>query len=221
MIIIFYFFRQAAVSVLSRGGVGPSDKFDAMNKTIIMSTCNENGDLLLPDFPAKASPVQLIKMAFSNTHNPRYQSNIDSGEVWWTQTTLNDKEVFPIIFTSETKGFGEIEWKNMGLTDYNIDNNYFYVTFTGPGKVENLKHIIRGDYIKIPELGPNEFAMTYIAPLWGAGKNYAALLGETDKIVPVSNLRIHELDYDEENGPIKLKLKVTIIQILKSQLLMI
>ena len=157
----------------------------------------------------KASPAQILRMAFSDLHNGRLQHNFETGEIWWTQTVLNDKEVFPMIFVSETQNFKPVEWKNLGLTDYNLDSNYYYVTFTGPGKVENLKNIIRGDWIETPNLNENEFKMIYIAPLWGAGKNWVALLGETDKFVPVSKQRIKKLDYDESgNSPLKIELEV-------------
>ena len=46
-------------------GAGPGDKLEMLDRDIIMRTCDESGRLLMPDVPVKATPIQVLNMAFS------------------------------------------------------------------------------------------------------------------------------------------------------------
>ena len=101
--------------VFVRGGVGPGDGVDFLNETVIMRTCREDGRLLVPDFPALAAPIQMLKMAFSGSHSPRVPHAFEIGEIWRSATILNDRYVFPLLFFSEVKDFEAVSWRDIGL----------------------------------------------------------------------------------------------------------
>ncbi len=54
------------------------------------------------------------------------------------------------------------------------------------------------DPIGIPELGEDQFVVFHLSPIWRVLDLDVALLGEVDKIVPVSNDRIVSIDFKEE-----------------------
>lgn len=50
---------ELVVAVLSRGGVAIGDKIGYIDTSLIKTTCTKNGNLLRPDRPAKATPLQV------------------------------------------------------------------------------------------------------------------------------------------------------------------
>ncbi|GFR71337.1 non-lysosomal glucosylceramidase, partial [Elysia marginata] len=53
---------QGAVSTLSKGPVGPGDKIDGTNRTLLMRCCNEDGLILKPSKPARAIDEQIMEV---------------------------------------------------------------------------------------------------------------------------------------------------------------
>lgn len=204
--------RQAVVSILSRGGVGPGDRLDLIDQEVVMATSRKDGRLLLPDLVARAAPIQILEMAFSNRHNPRVPHAFEIGEIWITQTTLDNTFVFPLIFMSETQNVGPVTWTKMGLTDANLVNADNYVAFSvmDYGGVERVS---RGDELNIPNLEIDEFKLVYMSPVWNFGGDFeVALLGEVGKYVAVSNERIKGL-YLSDPLTIQLGLEVCSLQL--------
>ena len=188
--------REAVVSLLSNGGVGPGDKLELLDPDIIMPTCNQDGKLLMADLPAKATPVQILNMAFSQMHNPRTPHSLEQGELWITQTTLMDYYVYPIIFMSETQHTGYVSWKQLGLTDNNLPNVEKYIGFYGPRDMEGIRVIQYNEEIPVPDLSTDEYKLLYLSPVWRLQWNQVALLGEIDKYVHISNNRIKRISID-------------------------
>ena len=204
--------REAVVSLLSRGGVGPGDSLDSLDKRVIFPTCRKDGLLLLPDVPAKASAFQILNMAFSGNHPPLWPHAHNFGEIWFTQTTLNDYYVFPLIFTSEVKEAQITNWKYLGLTDKNLENAENYVYYAEDLEVPRV--IKREEMISIRPLQLNQMLLIYLAPLMRLSTSSenpgeaveVALLGEVGKFVPISRERIKGLYFPP--GAVRLKLEV-------------
>lgn len=189
--------RQAVVSLISRGGVGPGDRIDNVDYDVVMRTCRQDGRLLVPDKPALAAPIQMLHMAFSGTHNPMVPHSFEIGEIWTTWTTLNDRYVFPLIFLSETTDVGVVSWSKLGLDDANLQTSENYVIFYHGGAllggISDLKKIQLGDPIAIPDIGVDKMELLHMSPLWTLNGSQVALLGELGKYVTVSKERIKGL----------------------------
>ena len=96
-----------------------------------MATCRQDGRLLVPDWPAKAAPIQMLKMAFSDSlPNPRVPHALGIGEIWSTQTTLNERYVYPLLFCSEVGDFEAASWKSLALTDPKLNNSEEYLLYS-------------------------------------------------------------------------------------------
>ena len=88
---------QAAVAVLTRGPVSPSDKIGLINRTLVMRTCTEDGTLLQPDVPARALDAQVARLAFGAArHGP-------DGEVWATFTDVAGAGRFFHVLAADLK----------------------------------------------------------------------------------------------------------------------
>ena len=81
---------QAAVAVLSTGPVGPGDAAGAANKSLLMSTCNEEGLLLKPGYPAVPAEVVFVNRA-EGLWDPH------EGEVNIAHTTISGKAFACVI----------------------------------------------------------------------------------------------------------------------------
>lgn len=65
--------------------------------------------------------------------------------------------------------------------------------------------------IQIPDVSENEFVLLHVAPLWKVGQLEVGLIGETAKIVPVSNDRI--VGFEILNDVLSLKISVSLISV--------
>ena len=54
-------------------------RYEYLDSDIILPTCDQDGKLLMADGPAKAAPIQILNMAFSNHHNPRVPHSLEQG----------------------------------------------------------------------------------------------------------------------------------------------
>jgi len=193
--------REAVVSILSKGGVGPGDRHEYLDSDIIRPTCDQDGKLLMADVPVKAAPIQILNMAFSNHHNPRVPHSLEQGEIWISHTTLMDSYDFSMIFMSETQNVGQVDWKQLGLVNSNLKNADSYVGFFGPKKLDQVRVIRYQETLSVPNLESNEYKIFYLTPVWKLNSEHSdeattttttqvALLGELDKYVLVSKDRI-------------------------------
>ena len=197
-----------------RGGVGPGDKIDLLNETIIMRTCRSDGRLLLPDWPALATPIQMLRMAFSGTHSPRDPHAFAIGEIWRSATVLNDRYVWPLLFCSEVgEDVGAVTWKSLGLTDTRLGNVKEYLLYSSSMDPLSLLNY-PNDLIHIPKLDVDQFMTLFMAPLWtmgttASGTTSVALLGEMQKYVPISRERIWSLQLSGSQSSINVGLRVS------------
>lgn len=198
--------RQAIVSILSRGGVGPGDRLDNLDHSIIRATARQDGLLLKPDDPAMATPLQILKMAFSGLHDPLHPHAFQIGEIWKTQTTLNGKHVFPLIFLSEVAEVQVATWKELGLTHEGLQHANEYIQYDDVGSPAKL--ISRSeDMLMLPQV--DDCMVIYLSPVWHLSSKSmkVALLGELDKFVPISQERIKSLSFHVA-GSLSIKLEV-------------
>ena len=182
-----------------------------------MATCRQDGRLLVPDVPAKAAPIQMLKMAFSDSlRNPRVPHALGIGEIWSTQTTLNERYVYPLLFCSEVGDFEAVSWKSLALTDPKLNNSEEYLLYShskeSPAAASNfvVTSLLKRsrDLIHIPKLDVDQFMTFFMAPLWTMESSSSfqkqqkirkvALLGEQEKYVPISRERILRVELSSE-----------------------
>ena len=191
--------------------MGPGDGVDFLNEKLIMRTCRQDGRLLVPDWPARATPIQMLKMAFSDgLRNPRVPHAFGIGEIWSTQTTLNERYVYPLLFCSEVGDFEAASWKSLALTDPKLNNSeeyllYSHTSTSNPANGFVVTSLLKRsrDTIPIPTLGIDQFMAFFMAPLWTMERGSdddqeqirVALLGEEGKYVPISRERILRLEF--------------------------
>ena len=198
--------------------MGPGDGVDFLNEDVIMATCRQDGRLLVPDVPAKAAPIQMLKMAFSDSlRNPRVPHALGIGEIWSTQTTLNERYVYPLLFCSEVGDFEAVSWKSLALTDPKLNNSEEYLLYShskeSPAAASNfvVTSLLKRsrDLIHIPKLDVDQFMTFFMAPLWTMESSSSsfqkqqkirkvALLGEQEKYVPISRERILRVEWSSE-----------------------
>ena len=196
--------------------MGPGDGVDFLNEDVIMATCRQDGRLLVPDWPAKAAPIQMLKMAFSDSlRNPRVPHALGIGEIWSTQTTLNERYVYPLLFCSEVGDFEAASWKSLALTDPKLNNSEEYLLYShskaDSGFVVTSLLKRSRDLIHIPKLDVDQFMTFFMAPLWTMEESSSssafqkqpkirkvALLGEQEKYVPISRERILRVELSSE-----------------------
>ncbi len=92
------------------------------------------------------------------------------------------------VFEGKTETYSE----EYTLYSADISDNY------GNAPESSLKRINFLDPIGIPELGEDQFVVFHLSPIWRVLDLDVALLGEVNKIVPVSNDRIVSIDFKEE-----------------------
>ena len=174
---------------MSLGGVGPSDRIGNLNKTLIMRTCRIDGKLLVPDVPIRATSAQLMMAAFSPKQSPNVPYS-QIGNLWSTYTMIG-QYLFGIIYATETQGFTNIQFNKNNL-DLDLDESTQYLLTDM--KTMNTKTISVNDEYIVKDMDTNEHSLTYVSPIFMMpnSKNYA-IVGETDKLVPVSKERIKNI----------------------------
>ena len=63
--------------------------------------------------------------------------------------------------------------------------------------------------IPMPDLGSDQFSMLRLSQVWNVGSVEVSLLGEVDKIVPISNDRILSLNFQDQT----VNLNIQVIEI--------
>jgi len=72
-------------------------------------------------------------------------------------------------------------------------------------KNADLEILLQQNLLSLPDLNVKEFQLIYISPVWNIGGFEVFLIGETEKIVHVSNDRILGVDLLESSIAITLQ----------------
>jgi len=172
-------FEEALISVLSAGLVGPGDKIGAEDADLLMRTCRKDGVLLKPDMPAL--PIDLMY--------------IENKKPW--------------IVTTETR-------HNIGTTTYLAAFNlrprkmkdpavsFQELGISGDYAVYNWrkKEVMNSKRIEFGRMPKNDAFYYMICPRLGNGM---VVIGEADKMVPLSSVRFTQITFAEGRLTIKLK----------------
>ena len=72
----------------------------------------------------------------------------------------------------------------------------------------SIKRINFLEPIGIPELGHDQFVVFHLSPIWRVLDVDIALLGEVDKIVPISNDRILNIDFKQDQIAVRVQVRI-------------
>ena len=212
---------HAVASVLSAGPVSPSDAPGRANVSLIMRTCRSDGKLLKPDAPAMPLDDFWLGSAFC----ARGVTVDDSracpvappapGELWATATRIGTAMVWPLIFAQLTAGFGlrlaGVYSHLRAVPSMHRDGNVAPAGWQPPARGWVLfrpgaplsrqpPRLIDGNATVNFAAGTSygDFTLAALAPVVAAVGNGSdwALLGETEKFVPVSRQRVLDVGAD-------------------------
>ena len=207
---------HALVSALSGGPVSPSDAPGAANVSLLMRTCRSDGTLLKPDVPAMPLDAYWVGHAFCAPISSICTATppVD-GELWASATRVGSALVWPLVFASITSNFGlalpAVFAHLKAVPTMHGDGNVAPMAWTAPrfgwvlyrpgAPISHQPPRLVGANATVQLLAGaayGDFTFAAFAPITGAigsGSDWA-LLGETDKFVPVSRQRIAALEAD-------------------------
>ena len=165
---------QAVVSTLSKGPVAPSDKIGRSDAKLIMRSCAADGRLLQGDKPAMIIDSLHVTEAFSGAANKGA-----AGEVWATHTDLDGSKFGVVMGAVLSDDITVDAAKELGLS-----GKYVHYETNSTGIV------VSGSSLAFKKCGKWDFQLWSLSPVLSSGW---ALLGETNKWVPVSKARFHDL----------------------------
>ncbi|XP_063423508.1 uncharacterized protein LOC134707561 isoform X1 [Mytilus trossulus] len=174
---------QSVVSTLSTGPVGPGDKINIVNKTVLMRCCNDDGLILKPSKPATAIDKQIIKAALLMTDGPQ-------GEVWSTFSTINGlpNTSFGIVLVADLTGSYNLHPSDTGLSFQHAR----VVSHQSPLK---WAHFDANNTLQLSGCTILDFCLYYFStPILLQSGKIVYILGEQSKWVPVSPQRITKID---------------------------
>ena len=190
-----YPITHAVVSVFSAGPVAPSDGINGANVTLIMRTCREDGLLLKPDRPAIAIDRIWIERAFRDDFTREERGA--KGEVWTTYSQIGsyfwnyllgvnlliDTIVYPSDLLQESI---QRDQNTNRMVAYSYNKNTL-------GSLPTSIEIFTNTSGLTVERGENygDFTVWVICPEIVSGA--PILLGELDKIIPVSRKRFENI----------------------------
>ena len=94
----------------------------------------------------------------------------------------------------------------LGTDEINSEQYVSYLTNVDDEIDETfLKKIQFLERIEIPDLNSDQFLLLHLSPIWKVGGIEVALIGEKDKIVPISNDRIAAIAFQEDFILLKIK----------------
>ncbi|KAK3789015.1 hypothetical protein RRG08_058193 [Elysia crispata] len=180
---------QVVVATLSRGPVGPGDKMDGTNRTLLMRCCNDDGLILKPARPARAIDDQIIEMAYGD------HSGV-AGEVW---TTYSSHEVllYGVIFAANITQDYSITAKKAGFLSPLAPEFKAGHVFRADDPEESMTPFDKAATftIKSDKCVTNEesFCLFYFSPELEFKSHKVVLLGDLDKWVPMSEQRVVQI----------------------------
>ena len=202
---------HAAVSALSAGPVSPSDAPGGGNVSLIMRTCRSDGTLLKPDAPAMPLDAFWLGSAFCGGRKGKGcpVAAPAPGELWATATRIGSTMVWPLVFAQLTADFG-LELAGVfshlrGVPSMHRDGSVAPAGWQPPARGWVLfrpgapldrqppRLIACNATLKLTAGATyGDFTLHALSPIVmaaGGGPDWA-LLGETDKFVPISRQRI-------------------------------
>jgi len=182
---------ETVVATLSTGPVGPSDRIGQWDPQLLKQTCQNDGKILKPSYPALSIDSTFTFRAF--------QTGGPDGQVWDSVSVI-DGFIFHQIFAAELN------------SDY-ILNTLDLIDFTGTGEglAPSLAYSLGGGSLqpfngkqplKLVKCGKSDFQLYHSTPIFN---NNWALLGELSKIVHVSPQRILNIDVRKDGVDISLQ----------------
>lgn len=177
---------HAVVSVLSAGPVTPSDGVGGSDVDLLGRICRSNGIILKPDRPAIT-----IEAAWSRL---LVNGNGPDGEVWTTYSTVGDYS-WGYVFASQLSNDYHMNQSELMLPGNSQSSGVVYEVeedFSPPSALllfDNSHHLL----VRATGSSYGVFRLYVTAPLLTDG---CIVLGETDKIAPISRQRIVSIDVD-------------------------
>lgn len=193
-----YPITHAVVSVLSSGPVASSDGLGFANTSLIMKVCRLDGLILKPDRPAVTIDRTWIQRSFGDSDNSRAEIG-PKGEVWTTYTDIGYNRWNYIIGVNLLSDFYALPSDLLKEGNYNNNNNLDYVAYVydkhSLGKSVSSVQLFNADNPLLISKGNNygDFNYWVICPML-QNSNSPILLGELDKITPVSRNRFQSID---------------------------
>jgi hypothetical protein len=170
---------QAIVATLSTGPVAIGDEIGSSDIDLIMSTTRADGQLLKPDIPAMV--IDKVFLQFGNSSTTPLVSPI---QVWSSETTIEGYTWTFLLAINLAAPF-TVYPSDLGLSGTSLVTLY-------PGFSEG-EAFSSSNPINLDAMTPNTtvpFKYMMICPLLS---NNWFIVGEYEKIVPVSNARISDL----------------------------
>lgn len=205
---------HAVASALSAGPVSPSDAPGRANVSLIMRTCRADGKLLKPDAPAMPLDDFWLGSAFCTKRGGKGLRACSiappaPGELWATSTRIGSTMVWPIIFAQLTAGFdlrlagvfshlravpSMYRDGNLAPAGWQPPTRGWVLFRPGAPLSRQRPRLIGGNATLNITAGTSygDFTLSALAPVVAAVGNGSdwALLGETEKFVPVSRQRV-------------------------------
>ena len=179
---------HAASALLSAGPVSPSDGVDGHDQGLLLSLCRADGVLLKPDKPART--IDLVWLGKLNAALDK-----SSGVVWTTFTEYNGAS-WGYIFVQGAEASWKADATDLGFGRGTVSAG---VAWTRP---KDQAHTFVKSMTVTTKFGPGEplampttgmeynaasWALVYTSPVLS---NSFVVLGEVDKMVPISKQRI-------------------------------
>ncbi|KAL4219038.1 hypothetical protein ACF0H5_021621 [Mactra antiquata] len=183
---------ESVVSSLTRGPVGPGDKIGYTNKTLLMRCCRQDGLLLRPSRPALATDKQLMMKAFGQSPNV---------EIWTTNSRISTgygyTVEYGILFAADVP-----DHVTISVTELHFDllTSGIYYPYND---ITRWQYFNSTTIIDLSGCSKTDFCLFYFSP-WIQGSNIQAILGESNKWIPVSSDRITEITSTQDSTTLSL-----------------
>ncbi|CAI8031075.1 hypothetical protein GBAR_LOCUS17620 [Geodia barretti] len=181
---------ETYAAALSGGPVGPSDHILKANRTLIMATCMSDGRLLKPTHPVMSLDSTFLYRAF--------QSSGPNGQLWAAYTEVGPFTWYYIISGTMSSAYTMHASELPPSTNVKPRTSFppsLAYTYTLDGTV--VKAMNFTGTLDIPECSVTDFQYWTLSPIMASGW---ALLGELNKVLPVSETRV--VDIITSNGDI-------------------
>lgn len=190
---------QLAVSTLSMGPVGPSDRLSFEDTALIMRTCDTNGRILKPSMPLAVFDGYYTARAYGGSSSAQavefYSSATHLMGLWWAQMILGESYSFPSFSITPDQvsprsynGRSVFVTGDGGLSVGAVVWAQFAQGAAIPNPVDTAFLWSNDSTLAVPaNTTKATFALWHSAPV--LANSGMALLGEVAKFVPVSPQR--------------------------------
>jgi len=181
---------QAAVSLLSGGPVAPSDRLGYTNTYLLQELSRMDGRLLKTSRTATAIDDQIIASVFENSAGPK-------GQVFTTYSNINAHK-FGVILAANLSNTYSLTPRKAGFHKFGVSIVYrseaaLCTSCRLPVLSEDLPLLLT------PACTVKDFCLYYTAPVWTLRGMNVSILGELDKMVPISPQRITDIEVQQDD----------------------